>query len=236
MKEDIWKSFWASYRSKVIESNDDLFFQVGKTINQKPINKEMFKLILKGLELDLELKKEDVLLEMCCGNGLITKPISTVVDYVYAFDFTNHLIEVAVKRRSAINISYKVGDAKRDFFQLFLFKRVPNKFLMNDSLGYFTKDDLSKIIRLINSKVDNYSFLITGIPNFNKRFNFYNTTERKEKYEKMKIKNDQFFEGMGRWWRPEELYEIGNDFGIEVKIKNQQKELSNYRMNVLFKK
>lgn len=234
MEKINWETFWSNYRNVESNQEEDLFFQVGKTINKEPISNDVFIEMIQNLESTLQLKSTDVLLEMCCGNGLLTKPLSAICKNVYAFDFTPHLIETAKKFKISNNIVYKAGDAKSDFFSLFDFQKLPNKYLMNDSLGYFTPYELKNILLLILGKVDNFSFYITGIPSDELKWNFYNTPERKKVYLSYSENSDESNGGMGRWWKSEEFISISEDLNLKVSLANQSKTISNYRMNVLF--
>jgi hypothetical protein len=236
IKEFNWKSFWKEYRNIDCLNEDDLFFQVGKTINGRPISKQMFQDMIEDVVANLTLKPEDTLLEMCCGNGLLTQPLSDFVSYVYAFDFTEHLIDTAIKERFSNKITYTVGDAKADFFSKFDFHENPNKFLMNDSLGYFTFSELLNIIERIMDRCDNFSFYITGVPDEDLKWNFYNTEERKTAYLVEVAAGDITAKGIGYWWRKQEFEAIAQKLNISCWIVNQPENISNYRSNVLFSK
>ena len=50
-----WKSFWQSYRKREPVSEEDLFFEVGKTVNQRPISEPAFALSIDLITRALEL-------------------------------------------------------------------------------------------------------------------------------------------------------------------------------------
>lgn len=229
-----WQNFWANYRCIESQEETDLFYQVGKTINKKPISEFIFRQMVKDIILQLQLNDTDVLLEMCCGNGLLTKPLSEFSGSVYAFDFTKHLIETAKKFKQKDNVIYKVGDAKSDFFKIFDFQKKPTKYLMNDSLGYFTQTDLENILALIISNSKSFKFYITGIPTDSLKWNFYNTEDRKKTYLNAIKNGDETNNGMGKWWAENEFSEIAKRFNLKLTLSNQPKKISNYRTNVLF--
>ncbi len=233
MKEN-WEEFWADYRNVPATESDHLFYQVGKTVGGEPISLEIFEYFIRDIISNLKLKQTDALLEMCCGNGLLTQPLASKVKQVYAFDFTQHLIETAQVRCNADNINYKVADAKKDFLSEFGIEIVPQKILMNDSLGYFDSAELKQVI----SKVlqDELKVYITGIPSDRLKWNFYNTPERKTRYEELQMSGQSYNDGMGKWWLDEELYNIADEFDLKLTLSNQPSYISNYRMNALFEK
>lgn len=233
LKKTDWQVFWEEYRNQEPTKEKDLFFQVGKTINKEIIPTEIFNDMISDIKLKLNLSTNDILLEMCCGNGLLSKPLGGFVKQVYAFDFTERLIETAKKFMYSSNIEYKVGDVREDINNIFLFKEKPNKILMNDSLGYFETFELSKIIE--NMMDRRFYFYITGIPSDTLKWNFYNTYERKKRYAELRKIGDDHNDGIGRWWTYNDFMKIAKIYNLEVIIENQPKKISTYRMNVLLK-
>lgn len=234
MKTINWKEFWAEYRR--IESIDekDLFFQVGKTINKKIIPEVIFKEMIQDIIDKLVLSDTDVLLELCCGNGLLTLPLAQATQKVYAFDFTLHLIDAATRFKQAENIVYNIGDATTNFFECFKFDQYPNKYLMNDSLAYFTPLELDKIIERLLAYSQNFMFYITGIPSDALKWNFYDTEERRKFYYD-NLNKSGANHGMGRWWHIEEIKDIADKYALDLLIFNQPAHISNYRINALLK-
>jgi hypothetical protein len=233
MNKKNWKSFWENYRSDDLNIESDLFLQVGKTIDKKPISKIIFNEMVQDISDKLQLNKSDTLLEMCCGNGLLTAPLSQSVEFIYAFDFTERLIEIANKLNHTKNVVYAVGDAKADLFTIFNNTiSVPNKFLMNDSLGYFNIQDLESIIVQLIKRP--FEFYITGVPSESLKLEFYNNNERIERYQILKAKGDDFNDGIGRWWSCDDFFEIARKFKLNVQLFRQPFSVSPYRMNVLY--
>lgn len=230
---DQWKKFWENYRAIEPTTEDDLYFQVGKTANQAPISKEVFENIINDIVGRLELNNSDILLEMCCGNGLFTYPLSHIAKKIYAFDFTKSLIDAAIKFKTNENIEYVVGNGKEDFTKTFK-QDLPiiHKILMNDATAYFLPEDIEKVIERISGISDGFKFYLTNIPNDENKWNFYNTPERMANYEKAVQSGDIFLSGMGRWWQKSEFENIARKHNLKIQIFDQTNEYS-YRMSVL---
>src|SRR6476620_8487387 len=96
-----WREFWRTYRETEIRSENDLFFEVGKTVNQQPISAKALRLSIGLITKGLQLTNKDRLLELCCGNGLMTKHLASLLDQVCAVDSVERLTEHARKFRSA---------------------------------------------------------------------------------------------------------------------------------------
>lgn len=230
-----WENFWKNWRNKQVENEEDLYFQVGKTINKKPVEKEIFDLINRHIMDVLDLTPNDTLVELCCGNGLCTYEFKDSARQIMAVDFAPHLIEAAKKFKSAPNITYALGDV---FTFLSTFNEHwdvhPTKFLMNDSLAYFTPDDLGKMLSsIIRISGGNFAFLLRGVPNDQLKWNFYNTEERKQRYLENKAKGDETNDGLGRWWSPDEVHALCDSLGLSGIVSNQAPPISDYRMDIL---
>ncbi len=234
MAEEYWKSFWKNYRRVEFKTDKDLFYQVGKTINGEAISDELLNLMIDDIISRLDLQESDILLEMCCGNGLLTLPLSMRVKHIYALDFTDDLISIARQYRSSSNISYEVGDARSDITSIFNINHVPLKILMNDSLGYFTPEDLCNILKKLI--MPGFRFYITGIPSDELKWNFYNTSERVKRYNTLKNNGALHFDGIGRWWHLDELRDIAKKSDVDFSFWEQLETISKYRVNAMFSK
>lgn len=234
MKADIkTQDFWNNYRKEEIKDEKDLFFQVGKTVNKKPVSQQIFQLTLNEIIRKLELQQTDVLIDVCCGNGLITYELANIVKEIIGIDFTQHLIEAANKYKKSININYIQADAFA--FDEFIDKRnIPNKLLMNAALSYFSPQQLHFILAKMQNLSQGKAFrcLFSEVPNDALKWNFYDTEERKQFYLANKD-NDNFNNGMGRWWQEEEVAQVCKTLNLQFLVENQKSELADYRMDII---
>ena len=232
-----WQKFWAGYRKGEIKSEEDLFIEVGKTINEEPMSKAAFDLSVELICRDLELNDRDKLLELCCGNGLMTQRLASGVCEIQAVDFAEHLIAHARRFRSAPNVTYFCAEAA-SYIAILASERtfIPSKVLLSDALGYFERDALGEIldtaIRLTENK---FIFDATGIPCDDLKWNFYNTPERVQRYNQNQELAENANDGIGRWWRREELERLASDRDLSLEIKDQPAELSNFRVDAIFR-
>ena len=89
---DYWKEHFDENAAKFENS---LFKQVDMTVNGKEAGDIQVDLRVKGIMDNLSLKKSDILLDICCGNGMITSRLASYVSYIYAVDFSEGLINIA---------------------------------------------------------------------------------------------------------------------------------------------
>lgn len=231
-----WKSFFDNYRNKNAETEADLFVQVGRTVAGKPIALDEFQHGVRHVARTLGLKSDDVVFEYCCGNGLVTFEIAAMVKQVFATDFTEHLIESARRFRQRKNISYSLGNALEPIQSIVGTVR-PTKYLMSYALAHFEPASLSTILQNIIdvSCGASFAFLATGIPDHSRMLNFYNTPERNARRLENEAAGDVFNDGIGRWWRKDELIEAARSHGLTACVSPEPLELTNYRMDALFR-
>jgi hypothetical protein len=230
-----WESFWRGWRTKDVQTEDDLYFQVGRTTQQKPMKKELFDMVNKDIIDVLALTENDILVDLCCGNGLCTYEFRDVVQQIIAVDFAPQMIETAKKYKAAPNITYCL-DNIFEFLEAFNnnWNCCPTKFLMNGGLPYFTAEELKTILVNIK-KISNGNFIsfFTIVPNELLKWNFYNTEERKQKYLENVATGNFINDGIGRWWAPSEIEEICASLTLKCIIRNQAPPLSDYRMDIV---
>ncbi len=237
---DQWQEFWDSflmkrYGKEEVQTEDDLYLQVARTVNRKPITKEAFDKIIEQINEDLALTEEDVLVDFCCGNGLFTYELKDKVKQIIGIDFSQPIIDTANKFRSAANITYCLGSVV-DYMRSFRENQpgvVPNKYLMNDSLAYFSVSDLEGMLNGIKGVSEEFTFLTRGVPNDELKWNYYNTPERKQFYHELQAKGDLTNDGLGSWWKPAEVQAVCAKLQLNCVIRNQQLPLSDYRMDII---
>jgi hypothetical protein len=231
----VWEKFWQEWRNKEIENEQDLFFQVGRTTEKKPMEKELFDEANNEIATILRLHKDDTLVDLCCGNGLCTYEFRNLVDQVIAVDFSQQMIDAAIKFKSAPNITYRLDDVHH-FLGYFHenWSVHPSKFLMNGGLPYFSPADLQQILERIK-KISNGNFIayFTLVTNDELKWNFYNTDERKQRYLDNIASGNIVNDGIGRWWKASEIDEICGQLQLKCKMINQKPQFSDYRMDVI---
>ncbi len=238
---DKWQEYWDcyllnKYGKPEVETEADLYFQVARTIHKKPIDKPIFDHIIDEMKTGLSLEPQDTLVDLCCGNGLFTFELRQAVSRIIGVDFAPQIVHTAHDFKSADNILYHLGDVinfLKDFKSHYP-EVSPNKYIINDSLAYFSVEELEQMLaHIVAISGNNFHFLIRGVPNALLMWNYYNTEERKAKYLADKAKGDYSNDGLGRWWLPQEIENACNTMNLKYLIHNQDETLSNYRMDVL---
>src|SRR5262247_3515231 len=105
MKADMdWKDFWNRFPTQF--TKDEFLKQVAKTVRGEPIASVQFDNIILDLIQKLELNDNDDVLDLCCGNGLITSFIAEKCNSIVGIDFSNPMIEIAREYHSPNNTKY----------------------------------------------------------------------------------------------------------------------------------
>ena len=232
-----WQTFFSKYGPEHAVTEDDLFKQVGHTWEKRPIGQDKFQRLVAHIEALLELSQEQHLVDFCCGNGLFSYELAKRVAHVTGIDFVERNIRIAEERKLGPNTTYVVGDVTAPLALLIGANTFPGKYLMNYSLAYFGPKELDIILsNILQHMADRpFSFLIAGIPCFDLKWNFYNTPERVARHLVNEKKQTNTNDGLGRWWRPDEIKDICSRHRLQVQVTNQPLDLSNFRMDALIK-
>jgi len=227
-----WYNFWQSYRLIDVKNDKDLFYQAGKTISGKVINPSKFKAIVKNISTHLKLKKNDNLLDLCCGNGALTYELAKKVNSVIAIDFSKPFIENARKFKHRQNITYIHQDIKK--LDKLNFNNNFSKVLLYDALAYFNKFELDRLLlKLRRIIVGEAGIMFGSVLDYKKKWEFYNTYGRKLNYFANSILGSN--QGIGKWWNKKDIIKICSTNRLSYKFYKQDSLLhtAHYRFDVL---
>lgn len=91
MRKEYWTNFWKEYGKTASDKDEQT--QVLRTYNKKPIDPELWAFTLDFIEDKLKIKSEDKLLDLCCGNGLISVHFAQSCRHVSAVDISDDLVK-----------------------------------------------------------------------------------------------------------------------------------------------
>jgi len=225
-----WRTYWAHAVENA--GTGDLFQQVGRTIGGKSEPEEQVEIHVKSIANLLKLNKKDVLLDLCCGNGIVTARLAPLCGIIIGVDYSEELIQVAKKTNYASNIVY-IHSCAEDMSQLDLPTTGSIKICMNAGLQYFTEPTvdqlLSSLRRLAHGDLE---LLFTAVPDADKLERFYNTPERRAEYERRSAAGN---EAIGTWWNRHHLISIFERAGYAAKAIDLDPTLTSahYRFDVL---
>ena len=222
---------WYKYWHVKPKAEDHAFTQVGKTVNRQPISQQQFKVIVQDIRDRLELRATDTVLDLCCGNGVITYQVGKYCKQILAIDFSRPLLDVAEHEFQSANIQYILGDvcALPDS----IINAPITKAYIYEALQHLSLKQTEQLFeQLANLPVPLSKFLLGAIPDSKRIWNFYNTAKRREEYMR---RCENGTEAIGHWWNREELEDLANDFGFKVQFIEQSASQhgSHYRFDMI---
>ena len=170
------------YRNRIKSDNhNSLLWQVGKTVNGKEVSRDQIDLIIKTITQSLQLGETDVVLDVGCGNGLITREIAPRVSTITGVELTPELFEVATGVNSGRNITYINQDilnldastCDRKFSKVYAYEVIQH-------ISYCSSDNLFARLNAITT--DNATIFLGGILDIEKKWEFFDSPERRCNY------------------------------------------------------
>lgn len=76
-------------------AREDFWGQVKRTVNGRPVSQEQIDMIVDAVATGLELTPQDLLLDLCCGNGALSRQVFAHCAGGVGVDYSEHLIGVA---------------------------------------------------------------------------------------------------------------------------------------------
>lgn len=218
-------------RASDLQENDFLK-QVGHTEGGNAIGPEQYHLMVQQLRDLLKPNSDDRLLDLCCGNGVITADLAVGVKMAVGVELSGRLVTLARKYHGGAHTRY----FKQDVFKLSEVESIEgerfSKILMHGALQHFKPADFDTLLRTILSYAAQDCVIVFGfVPLNGKQRYFYNTPKRKiQAFVYRVLKRDVF----GSWWDKSLITNTCNKLGLECEISDIDASLnaSAYRCNI----
>jgi SAM-dependent methyltransferase len=209
---------------------DDFWGQVKRTVNGKPVSQDQIDMIVTAVLEQLELKEDDFLLDLCCGNGALTSLLLEHSNGGLGVDFSEYLIKVANEHFSdPPNHSYILSDVI-EFCENPL---IPEKFTKMVCYGSFSYLETHRAERLLSLLADKF-------PNVKKAFigNCPDKVKMPEFFGDRVIKpgiEDEADSPIGIWRTEAEFIKLANRCGWNAKSHQmpQAYYASHYRYDIV---
>lgn len=141
---------------------DDFLGQVRRTLNGVPISDDQLAMIKHAVAAGLALKSDDVLLELACGNGALSRSLFEVCKSYMGIDISNYLISVAKQNFERLPdyqfaaqgaLTYVLEEAAAERF---------SKALCYAGFQYFSDNDAAEILRALYARFINLERIFIG--------------------------------------------------------------------------
>lgn len=153
---------------------DDFWGQIRRTVNGKPVSDEQIALIVTAVRDALQFSKEDVVLDLACGNGALSRYFFEDCCSLHGVDYSPYLIEVATKQFQILGKSTFMVDDAVHYVEN---EPDPGRFtkaLCYGSFAYFTEADARQVLRGLRDRFANVSRLFIGnLPDRDRTHLFY---------------------------------------------------------------
>ena len=227
-----WQQFWENQAK-----HQDELRQVARTLNNQTLSESQLKEHVALMVDCLGLTGKQVLLDVCCGNGMVTRLLAEHTKKTIGLDFSSKLIEHA--KLQANHIVYEQADVTKLFdwphYEAY-FKRL-DAVTMCFSFQYFNtvEKGFTVISQLVPLLKHGGHILLTDVPERSQFFSYYNSIPKVLSLIKQMATGANL---MGKFWAEDELAFICNENGLMgKKIKQPQHfPYAGYRMDYLITK
>jgi len=224
------QDYWAGHFNDAATAfPDDPLKQVGKTVNGRSVEFKQVELWADCVEQALQLSGHDSVIDLCCGNGILTRQVARRCARIVGIDFAENLIRFADAHHAAPNTEYRVGDVTA--LDPGTFNDV-TKVYMYESVQHLAPVAVSSLLRLMQASGSVQAFFVGGIPDRARYEAFYDTDEKRA-YAKSREESGQ--PHIGTWWDKEEFARTVSAAGLVPHLIAQRSELycSHFRFDCL---
>ncbi len=226
---DFWQEYWNRINKNI---PDNPHTRIHRTKHGKPISDIAWERTVNYITNKLKLNKKMKVLELCCGNGLLTEHISRQVEKIVAVDYSDALVTELKDKR--INNVQVINDDIRHFqTDEYIFDVV----LFYFSIQYFSLSEAANIFKNIYKMMNKNSILFIGdIPDMDKIWKFYYKKSFRDDFFDAKERNESI---IGTWYKKQTIAYLAEWSGFKTtKIIKQPRYMinSSYRYDVLIRK
>ncbi|MDW3650070.1 MAG: methyltransferase domain-containing protein [Bacteroidia bacterium] len=221
-----WQAFWDK---KAL--HEDPHVQVARTKGGKQSDKQELAKIAAYIKEKLELSEEDTLLDLCCGNGMLSKELSPFVKELLGVDFSEPHIEIARQQFIAPNVMFLRGNATK---LALLTEKSFDKINLYFSFQYFDTYKMGELVvkEMAKCLKPGGKILIGDVPDKERLAVFYPKPMDRFRYHLARIRGrDQ----MGKFWSEAEMQKIAAASGLQIQKLKQPADFlyQHYRSDYL---
>jgi cyclopropane fatty-acyl-phospholipid synthase-like methyltransferase len=212
---------------------DDFWGQVRRTVHGKPISDEQITMIVDAIKSDLDFCPGDILLDIACGNGALSRLLFDACTEFVGVDNSDYLISVAKQNfAKPPHYDFILSDAAE-------YVRVepkPERFtkaLCYGSFSFFSAEQASEILMKLATRFPNISKLYLGnLPDKSRAHMFYPPGENFEKI--LAEPSSQ----IGIWRSAHELEILAAETGWKIRyhLMSQEFFAAHYRFDAILEK
>jgi len=209
---------------------DDFLGQTRRTVQGVPVSDDQIHMIVKAINSGLGLRPDDLLLELACGNGALSRFFFDSCKCYLGVDLSEYLISVAKKNFEVLPKYRFAVQGAAEYVSREPHPEGFSKVLCYAGFQYFSADEAAKILRTLFEKFINVQTVFIGnLPDKERAAKFY-----KEKQPCAEELSD-CSTAIGVWRTESEFARLVSDTGWKVRFSNMPAEFhgSYYRYDAL---
>lgn len=191
---------------------DDFWGQVRRTVQGAPVSDDQIKMIVDAIRSALDMKHEDTLLDIACGNGALSHLLFDSCSGYLGVDLSGHLISVAKANFEALPNYHFIQQGAAEYIRSESTPERFSKVLCYGSFPYFPAADAAEVLRTLFNKFSNVQAVFIGnLPDRDRAVDFYKKQPDVDELA-------DCYSQIGIWRTRDEFTRLASDAGWKVQI------------------
>lgn len=208
---------------------EDYWRQVCRTQNGEPVSEEQIKIIVNAVIAGLKLCKQDILLDLACGNGALSRMLFDFCSGLVGVDISPYLIEIANQDFLRAPDYTFIARGIYDYLETEAHPERFTKVLCYASIQYLSDPYLKEMLDILYKRFSKVSLVFIGnVPDKERAAFFYKN--RIPSHEELTDPEAR----IGVWRTKKEIESLAEEAGWRIKFSSMPPDfyLSSHRYDV----